>query len=65
MIASLSVILFCVSVSVKFSLVKRDLVLGLPNSPTCWVLDYQEDPFPSLGRDTGAGAGPSGAERGG
>lgn len=64
MLASLSVILFCVSV-VKLSLVKRDLVLGLPNRPTCWVLDYQEDPFPSLGRDTGAGAGTSGAERGG
>lgn len=50
---------------VLWSLVKRDLVLGFPNSPTCWVLDYQEDPFPSLGRDSGAGAGSRGAQRGG
>lgn len=31
-------------------------------SLSCWVLDYQEDPFPSLGGDPGAGAGPRGAE---
>lgn len=34
----------------------------ISHHPTCWDLDYQENPFPSLGRDTGAGVGSRGAE---